>query len=148
MTTSSMSNLSYETGFRIWRGVLVRLLKYKKVLLIWFDAGKAFSQHFSKFCLNFVVSIPDLILKTKFWMTAFLMSKFNFETRFRTRRGVLAMQKWSYFFDLALGSYHSGIFPLFHCIEKDMNSNVSGADCYYVFVMVAFSPKARQALAY
>ena len=38
-----------------------------------------------------------------------------------------------------------------HCIlsiEKDMDSNVSGADCYNVFVMVAFSPKARQALAY
>ncbi len=33
-------------------------------------------------------------------------------------------------------------------IEKDMVSNVSGADCYNVFVMVAFSPKARQALAY
>ena len=38
-----------------------------------------------------------------------------------------------------------------HCmlrIEKDMVSNVSGADCYKVFVMVAFSPKACQALAY
>ena len=29
-----------------------------------------------------------------------------------------------------------------------LTSNVSGADCYNVFVMVAFSPKARQALAY
>jgi len=29
-----------------------------------------------------------------------------------------------------------------------MGSNVSGADCHNVFVMVAFSPKARQALAF
>jgi hypothetical protein len=29
-----------------------------------------------------------------------------------------------------------------------LKSNVSGADCYNVFAMVAFSRKARQALAY
>ena len=31
---------------------------------------------------------------------------------------------------------------------EHLKSNVSGADCYNVFVMVDFSPKARQALAY
>ena len=36
-------------------------------------------------------------------LTTFPMSNFTFETGFRTRRGVLAIQKWSYFFYLTPG---------------------------------------------
>ena len=42
-------------------------------------------------------------------LTTFPMSNFNYETRFRTTRGVLAIQKWSYFFDLTPGRYESGL---------------------------------------
>ena len=38
--------------------------------------------------------------------------------------------------------------PLNNEYRKDMISNVRGADCYNFFAMVAFSRKARQALAY
>ena len=46
-------------------------------------------------------------------LTTFPMSNFNYEIRFRTTRGVLAIQKWSYFFDLTPGRYDSSIFPNF-----------------------------------